>query len=198
MARTQMVWIVNRTTGPLDCMFDGIPEVIPPGYRSEMVPAFDKKGNQVLEKNGDEKFEEKIVGIGGGAFNDKKFAAEYAEVGDPYVHHVEYAAAEAYIRQHPIMGTQDPLSVDARDTDYLLGVVGWGHEIGHVEQSDAIELLDRTLLSDERQSGTTVINVAGKRRDVSKGAIRDRKQKENKRRAALDAGENPNGIHLRV
>ncbi len=184
MARTRLVHIVNRTTRPLDCMFDGAPEVIPPGYvevRSR-VPKLDKNGKEILDtKTGETVLLDHVEIVGAGPN------------GEPLAYQVEYAAAEAYIRQHPIMGTSDPTSVDARDTDYLLGVVAWGQEISHAEQSDVIELIDRSRLGDDRQN-IEVRNVAGKRRDTSPGAVTDRKIKENKRRAALDAGENPNGI----
>lgn len=181
MARTRLVQIVNRTTKPLDCMFDGVPEVIPPGYKIVMVEKKDANGKVLLEKNGDEKMVAWVVGA--------------APNGEPLRHTVEYSAAEAYVRQHPVMGTQDPLSVDARDTDYLLGVEAWGHDIDHLEQSDAIELIDRDLLPEDRRH-VKAVDVRGKRRDRSPGAIRDRKQKENKRREALAAGDNPNGIRL--
>lgn len=35
MARTKWVEIVNRTTYPLDVIFDGVPDVVPPGYKVE-------------------------------------------------------------------------------------------------------------------------------------------------------------------
>lgn len=126
MARPRIVHLVNRTTEPLDCMYDGIPEVIPPGY-------------QRVEKDG---AEARVVGAN--------------EDGTPYQHAVEYFSAEAYKRQHPRMGTQDPFSVDARDTEYLLGIPEWGDEISHAEQTAADELIDRTMLPPQRQQARTV------------------------------------------
>ncbi len=121
--RIRLVQIVNRTTDYLDCMFDGVPEKIPAGYR-ELPP----------EQEGQPP---RIIGAG--------------PDGGPYLHTVEYFAAECYKRQHPRMGTQDPFSVDARDTEYLMGVPEWGDDISHLEQTDADELLDRTLLPIQRQ-----------------------------------------------
>jgi hypothetical protein len=180
MARTRLVAIVNRTTEPLDCMFDGVPEVIKPGYKKGLVPKKDKNGDAVV-KNGEPQMEEGIIGAG--------------RDGEPDSQQVEFSAAECYIRQHPIMGTADPLSMDAHDTEYLLGVEAWGHDIGPAEQSDADELIDRSMLPEDRQNITRV-NVKGKRRTPSRAAITGRKIAENKRRAGLDAGPNPNGIRL--
>jgi hypothetical protein len=182
MARTRLVQIVNRTTGPLDCMFDGVPEVIPAGYKRALVPKLNANGDAIV-KDGQAVMVEEIVGAG--------------RDGEPLEHTVEFSAAEAYIRQHPIMGTADPASVDARDTDYLLGVEAWGHDIDHQEQSNSRELIDRSLLPDDRQN-IKFVNVRGKRRDVSPGAITSRKIKENKRRAALVDPRltNPNGIRV--
>lgn len=182
--------IVNRTLKPLDVMFDGVPEVIPAGYRvvtaTQKVPKRNAEGKALKAADtGEPLYEDKPVEKVIGAAHD----------GAPLTYPVEYAAAEAYIRQHPIMGTADPNSIDARDTQYLLGVEAWGHDVSHVEQSDAIELIDRSMLPDDRQV-IEVRNIAGKRRDVSRAAITDRKISENKRRAALDAGDNPNGIRL--
>lgn len=125
MARRILVEIVNRTTEPLDVMYDGAPEVIQAGY---------------TDIGTDDKPE--IVGAG--------------RDGQPMAFTCDYFAAEAYKRQHPQMGTQDPHSIDARDTEYLMGVEAWGDDIGHLEQTDADELIDRTLLPDHRQNATKV------------------------------------------
>jgi hypothetical protein len=164
--RIRTVRLVNRSTLPLDCMFDGVPDVVPPGYRAQ--PKLDDKG-EIVKKNGKTVVE--TVGTG--------------HDGEPGFHVVEYAAAEAYIRQHPIMGTSDPSSIDAKDTDYLIGCIEWGDEISHTEQSDAVELLNRALLPDDRQ-GISLINIAGGRREVaSASVIHDRKVRANKRKAMM-------------
>lgn len=150
MARRRLVEIVNRTTEPLDVMYDGTPDVIPPGYK--IVPG---------EKEG----ETKAVGAG--------------ERGEPLTFTCDYFAAEAYKRQHPRMGTQDPFSVDARDTDYLLGVEEWGDDISHLEQSDADELIDRTALPDHRQNAEVVpVGRSGKSR-----AVRNKRAQKEARKA---------------
>lgn len=126
--RVRLVQIVNRTTDYLDCMYDGVPEKVPAGYRE--VPG---------EMEGDPP---RIIGAG--------------PDGGPLLHTVEYYAAECYKRQHPRMGTQDPFSVDARDTEYLMGIPEWGDDISHVEQTDADELIDRTLLPAHRQNAVKI------------------------------------------
>lgn len=155
MARRRLVEIINRTTEPLDVMYDGAPEVVPAGYKLE---------------------DGKVIGAG--------------VDGKPLTFVCDYFAAEAYKRQHPQMGSQNPHSVDARDTVYLLGVEAWGDEIDPLEQSGADELIDRTMLPDHRQAAT-VINVgrAGKSADVrtKKARKEDRKAKA-KRKHAEQAG----------
>lgn len=152
MARTRIVHIVNRTTDPLDVMFDGVPEVIPPGY---------------LEVDGD------------------FFGAGHDQT--PLAHPVEFFAAEAYKRQHPRMGTQDPGSVDARDTEYLLGVEAWGDDISHVEQTDCHELLDRTLLPAHRQNAEEIDFSTGKHQRVSARERKAQRKSRSKQKATAQA-----------
>lgn len=45
--------------------------------------------------------------------------------------------------QHPVMGSQDPYTLEMQ---YLLGVEDEGDPITPIEQSDSIELLDRSKL----------------------------------------------------
>lgn len=122
--RVRLVQIVNRTTDYLDCMYDGVPEKVPAGYK-ELPPEIEGGPPRII-----------------GAGPD----------GGPLLYTVEYYAAECYKRQHPRMGTQDPFSVDARDTEYLMGIPEWGDDVSHVEQTDADELIDRTLLPAHRQN----------------------------------------------
>lgn len=181
MARTRFVEVINRTTQPLDVMFDGVPDVIPPGY--VIVQAKDPDGKP-LEKAG--KPVMKVVG----AMPD----------GSPRTFTGEIHAVEAWKRQHPLMGSQDPESVDARDTDYLLGVEEWGDEISHLEQSDAIELIDRSLLPEDRQN-IAVRQVAGGRRKVDPNAPKKRKRElvaRNKRRVAYTDNKLKNPVGMRV
>lgn len=159
--RARIVQITNRSTVPLDVMCDGAPDVIPPGYRLEK----DEKGNETL--------------IGNGPLID----------GVPTVlsYPVEYFAAEIYKRQHPVMGTQDPHSVDARDTEYLLGIAEWGDLITPIEQTDADELIDRSMLPAQRQNAMVLrVGIAGSPRDVK--AKKDQKKVRSKLKAEAQAG----------
>lgn len=160
MARTRVVLVVNRTTVPLDVMYDGSPEVIPPGYKVE------------TDDNGKESI------VGAGPVID----------GIPTVqtHSCEYFAAEAYKRQHPQMGTQDPHSTDARDTEYLIGVAEWGDEISPIDQTDAEELIDRSLLPAQRQNATLVnIGRGGSPQQVK--AKKDQRKVRTKQKAMAQA-----------
>lgn len=53
-------------------------------------------------------------------------------------------AAEKVIEQNPQMGSEDPS--DPRSPVFLCGVKEWGHDITPLEQTDAIERFDRTLV----------------------------------------------------
>ncbi len=160
MARTRIVRITNRTTEPLDVMYDGAPDVIPPGYK-EIVDG------------------EKTTVIGAGPIID----------GQPTVqtYPCEYFAAEAYKRQHPRMGTQDPLSVDARDTEYLLGIEEWGDDVTPIEQTDADELIDRSKLPAHRQKAIAVDLVAGARDVKGKRQLKEARKAKSKRKAIAQA-----------
>jgi hypothetical protein len=135
MSRTRIVRVTNRTLEPLDVMYDGAPDVIPAGY------ARDDSGA--------------IVGAGplvNGAYQVLTYP-------------MEFFAAEAAKRQHPRMGTMDPNSTDARDTEYLIGVGAWGDEVNFVEQTGADELLDRSKLPLARRNAQA-IDLADGARDV--------------------------------
>lgn len=157
MAKTRIVHIVNRTTEPLDCMYDGVPDIVPPGYKEVLVDA--------------EKPELGSTFIGAG------------HDAEPLAYPVEYFAAEAYKRQHPRMGTQDPGSVDARDTEYLLGVEAWGDDIGHIEQTEALELIDRTMLPAHRQNAQQVDFSTGRHNRVSAKERKEQRKKRSKLKA---------------
>jgi len=49
--------------------------------------------------------------------------------------------------QNPVMGTQDRYEYEG--SQYLVGVPEWGDDCSPIEQSDAIERLDRTTIEDE-------------------------------------------------
>ena len=148
-------------------MFDGVPVVVPAGY-----------------KNIGTAEEPKIIGAG--------------RDGDPEIYICELHAAEAYKRQHPLMGSEDPNSTDMNDTEFLLGVAAWGDDIDPLEQSDAIERIDRSLLPEDRQN-ISVRQISGARRIVDKDNKKKKKAAlvtRNKRRAAyvIQEMKNPMGI----
>ena len=53
-------------------------------------------------------------------------------------------AAEKIKSQNPLMGSEDP--ADPRSPTFLLGVVEWNDDISPIEQSDAEERFDRSLV----------------------------------------------------
>lgn len=61
--------------------------------------------------------------------------------GRPLETPLPYFVAERAMRHNPIMGTSDPLNPGRALS--LVGVPAWGNDVSHVEQSDAIEILDR-------------------------------------------------------
>lgn len=126
----RLVNAVNRSTEPLDAMFDGQPVVLLPGYAK-----VEKDGKTI------------IVGAGPGE----------AVVSTP----LPYFAAEMVKRQNPVMGTEDPESPG--DFESLIGIIEWGDDISHIEQSDAEERLDRSLLDDVAQKAKTVRKRSKKR-----------------------------------
>src|SRR5690606_14894603 len=64
--------------------------------------------------------------------------------GRVFLEPLPYFAAERAKRQNPQMGTADP--EDPRSCVSLIGVPKWGDEYSHIEQTDALELLDASLL----------------------------------------------------
>lgn len=198
MARTKFVHLVNRTTHPLDCMWDGVPIVVRPGYRraeqtrmdpaNPDVPLLDKQKKPIVD----------VVFI-----PLSEHGADLPLDSEPEGQQIEFYEAEGCIRQHPVMGTVDPNSVDSRDADYLLGVKEWGHDVSHIEQSDAIESIDRSLLPEDRQH-VKVRHVAGARRrprpeDVTRAKISENKKRERimSRAQIVDRQLiNPTGMHI--
>ncbi len=49
--------------------------------------------------------------------------------------------------QNPVMGTQDRYEYEG--SDFLVGVEDWGDPVSPIEQSDAIERLNRSSIEDE-------------------------------------------------
>lgn len=150
-AKLRIVHVVNRTLEPLDVMWDGVPKVIPPGYKK-------------LEDG-------TIVGTG--------------PEGMPHREPCEYYMAHASKTQHPVPGTLDPEVHNAFEC--YTGVVEWGDDISYREPSAAIELLDRSLLPENRQN-VMHQHVPGARRTSAQ-------RNQRRRLVEADAGHrNPMGI----
>ncbi len=49
--------------------------------------------------------------------------------------------------QNPVMGTQDRYEYEG--SQYLVGVEAWGDDVSPLEQSDALERIDRSSIEDE-------------------------------------------------
>jgi len=121
------VKVVNRTTGKLEGMFDGVPIDLPPGYLKNL--------------------EGEIVPAG--------------EDGEPVFKMLPAAAAERIKWQNPQMGTADPEV--PTDVEFKVGVASWGDDISYLAPTDAVELLDRSMMGDEAQLATTITTNKGRR-----------------------------------
>ena len=177
MPYQRIVHVVNRTYDtPLEVMDDGIPWVIRCGYAR--VPKVDDQGVQVKDDQGGPAFE--VVGAGPG--------------GTVFMEPLPYFAAERAKRQNPVMGTEDPLNPSAYET--LIACPEWGDDYSPLEQSDAIERLDRSLLAPELQN-IDVKAVRGARRPVPVKGPDGRFRKVNPMGRAFVLGEaisNPAGL----
>ncbi len=151
----RMVTAVNRTTSPLDAMFDGQPVVLVAGYVREGEDA-----------------NAAIVGAGPGG----------SVRGNP----LPYFAAEMVKRQNPRMGTEDP--TDPRDFESLVGILEWDDDVSHIEQSAAVERLDRELLDDEAQTAKSIRTSSGRKLEKA------RKRGQGGRFASDARLKNPIGI----
>lgn len=151
----RVVNAVNRSTVPLDAMFDGQPVVIPAGYK-------------VVDAEG----VSRIIGAG--------------RDGEPLTYPLPYFAAEMVKRQNPIMGTEDPTS--PRDFESLIAIVEWDDDVSHVEQSDAIERLDREMMDEAAQEAKPTETAQGRR------AAKNKKRKKGGRAHTDTRVRNPMGI----
>lgn len=187
MPRFKIVHVVNRTTEPLDCMFDGIPDCVPPGYCAVAVQ--NKDGSPKKDTKG------RIVVQAVPAGRDGKPSPD----GKPFAYEMELYAANAAKGQHPVMGTEDPYSLDSRGMKFLLGVVEWGDECSHLEQSDTAERFDRSLLPADRQQ-VEAITPPGVRRSMMKAHPGQKGKKTPVRglsHATDERLDNPAGIDMR-
>jgi hypothetical protein len=144
------VLTVNRTTRPLDVRWDGTPYVLPPGY--VRVPVVDPEGRPKVDRRGQPVTEVLPATLDGRPNRG----------GPPCGVPLPAVVADAAKRQHPILGTEDPYNLDPRSTQYLVGVPEWGDECSHVEQSSALERLDRSKL-DESRRRVVALRPAGTR-----------------------------------
>jgi len=144
MSFTRIVHVVNRTADQeLQVTDDGIPWVIRPGYKR--VERLDAEGKAVVDENGQPTYD--VVGAGPG--------------GTVFMEPLPYFAAERAKRQNPVMGTEDPYNPN--DFATLIAVPEWGEDYSPLEQSPAIERLDRTLLPGDAQK-VQVIGAVGARK----------------------------------
>lgn len=148
-----IVLVVNRSTQPLDCMSDGQPITVRPGYRlvADIDPA---TGLQRI----DEKTKKPLTKVVGAA-PDGRVACEPMTIG----------AAKRCRRQHPVMGTEDPEVQGS--ADFLIAIPSLGGAAGdysYLEQSDMPEAFDRTLLTQPGQKAVLV--TRGRRKLPKKGA----------------------------
>lgn len=174
IAVPKMSAIVNRTTSDINGMFNGQPLVIPAGYKritaakfkivkGKVVKGVDGKPDtrepdtqEAVLKDGEPVLEERIVGAGPG--------------GAPLTLMLPDYAAEMVKRQNIVMGTEDP--ENPRDVQYLIGFANADStdDIDPIEQSDAIERLDRSLMGEDAQEA----KLFGKKRKKGRQFSDDR------------------------
>ena len=167
-----IVLVVNRSTKPLDCMSDGQPITVRPGYK--LVPDLDPEtGMQKV----DSKTKQPLFKVAGAA-PDGRVACEPMTIG----------AAKRCRRQHPVMGTEDPMQQGS--AEYLIAIPALGGSAGdysYMEQTDIPESYDRSLLM---QPGQKAVLVTRGRRGLPK------RGSSGLNRASVYLPElyNPNGI----
>jgi len=167
-----IVLVVNRSTQPLDCMSDGQPITVRPGYK--LVPDIDEQTGQQKLSPANKAPMFKVIG----AAPDGRVACEPMTVG----------AAKRCRRQHPVMGTEDPEIQGS--ADFLIAIPSLGGaaaDYSYLEQTDMPEALDRSLLV---QPGSRAVLVTRGRRKLPK------RGSSGLNRASVYMPElyNPNGI----
>lgn len=83
------------------------------------------------------------------------------ENGQPAYTMLPAPAAERAKWQNPQMGTADP--ENPTDVEFKVGVEAWGDDISFLPPTDAIELIDRSLLDDQARTATAVLTKVGRR-----------------------------------
>lgn len=122
-------------------------------------------------------FDGQVVRIPAGYVDDGtgKIVRALDQYGAPIVTTLPANVAAIVKSQNPMMGTQDPLN-PAPD-DYLIGVEKWPagrkDDLSHVEQSDSIELIDRSAIGDEsRERDAEVIKARGSKKSRASVAVK--------------------------
>lgn len=147
-----IVLVVNRSTRPLDCMSDGQPIMVRPGYK--LVPAIDPETNQPRLNP---KTKEPMMTVIGAA-PDGRVLCEPMTIG----------AARRCRRQHPVMGTEDLEELGS--AEFLIAIPALGGKFAdysYLEQSDMPESFDRSLLLGPGQKAVLV--TRGRRRLPKRG-----------------------------
>ena len=79
--------------------------------------------------------------------------------GDVAVTHLDYLKAEMAKRQNVRLGTENPMN--PRDVTYLVGIVEDGDDVSYLEQSTAVERLDRSQFDDPKVRGAETVSGIG-------------------------------------
>lgn len=182
IAVPKMSVIVNRTTRDLDGTFNGQPLVIPAGYREE---TRNKTKRVKLETPAGEeqRYADELVLKDGKPVPETVIVRATDKNGQPIGVFLPDYAGEMVKRQNVLMGSEDP--ENPRDVEYLLGCEAWGDDISHLEQSDAVERLDRSLMADDAQAA-----IIGRNRHSAK--ITNKSQRRG--RFTDERNYNPAGI----
>lgn len=182
MAYQRIIHVVNRTTEPLECMDNGVPWTIKPGYKRDQREIDVQKGSNAAGPIIVKEMTEVIVGAGPG--------------DTVYMEPLPYFVAERAKRQNPIMGTLDGLNPNSFES--LIAVPDWNDDISPCEQSEAIELLDRSTLGDKAQGAVVLVPRGARKAPKMTRAERKAWQKRIGQRQAIVMQDlkNPNGIRL--
>lgn len=156
--KERIVHVCNRTTVMLEVMHDGMPWPIRPGYCRNAA------GEIVgADENGNPSHDGRV-----------------------FLEPLPYFAAERAKRQNPVMGTGDPYN--AREFVSMIGVPKWGDDYSHLEQSDALELIDRGMLDATPGFTTEVKELRGMGRFRAPGRAKAAQPKVRIKGSALDEG----------
>lgn len=157
------VKVVNRTHVQLDGTFDGIPIVLHAGYT---ITGVDAEGNAIAKPAGKQK-----------EHDPNTFYLETPDGLVPY-RNLPRPAADRMKWQNPQLGTADPES--SEDMEFKVAVIEFGDDVEFLTPTDAIELIDRELLAEDRQNATRVKTAYGRRaakKSRRKGKVSDPKLK---------------------